>query len=283
MQHININQLITNKLIEQLKNGVVPWRKPWVGTWNGAYSRVMKKPYSLSNQLLLNEPGEYLTYTQISCLGGNVKKGERASVVIFWKPIKISNNEDEGEKTIPYLRYYHVFHINQTEGIKPLSIEEQMEFLTPNEDAEKVIHNYVDSSGVIFETKISDRACYNQNTDKIIVPAIEQYTDISDYYSTVFHEIVHSTGHKDRLNRLVKNALITDKDRYAKEELIAEIGAAALCHNCNVQTPDAFENSVAYVKSWLEALENDERLILQASGKAQKAVEYILNANKDEV
>ena len=98
MQHININQLITNKLIEQLKNGVVPWRKPWVGTWNGAYSRVMKKPYSLSNQLLLNEPGEYLTYTQISCLGGNVKKGERASVVIFWKPIKISNDEDEEER-----------------------------------------------------------------------------------------------------------------------------------------------------------------------------------------
>ena len=282
MQHININKMVTEKLMEQLRNGVVPWRKPWVGTWNGAYSRVMKRPYSLSNQLLLNEPGEYLTYTQISNLGGNVKKGERASKVIFWKPIKIrTDDENEEGKTIPYLRYYHVFHINQTEGIKPLSLEDQLEFLKPCEDAEKIITAYVDNSGVIFDAKISNRACYNQNADKITVPAVEQYTDIADYYSTVFHEIVHSTGHKDRLNRLVKGALLNDRDRYAKEELIAEIGAAALCHNCNVETPDAFENSAAYIKSWLEALENDERLVLKASGKAEKAVDYILNMERN--
>ena len=283
MKNININQLITDKLIEQLRKGVVQWRKPWIGTWNGAYSRVMKKPYSLSNQLLLDEPGEYLTYTQITNLGGNVKKGEKASVVVFWKPIKIkSDDEDEEEKTIPLLRYYHVFHINQTEGIKPLSLEEQMEFLNPNETAEKVIENYISNSGVIFESKLSDRACYEQNADKITVPAMEQYTDIGDYYSTVFHEIIHSTGHKDRLNRLVKGALLNDRDRYAKEELIAEIGAASLCHNCNVETPDAFENSVAYINGWLKALENDERLIIQASSKSQKAVEYVLKSCKDE-
>ncbi len=283
MQNIDINRMITEKLIEQLKNGVVPWRKPWVGTWNGAYSRIMKRPYSLSNQLLLNEPGEYLTYTQISHLGGNVKKGERASKVVFWKPITIkTDNEDEEEKTIPYLRYYHVFHINQTEGIKPLSLEEQLEFLKPCEDAEKVISNYIDASGVNFDARISNRACYNQNSDKITVPVIEQYTDIADYYSTVFHEMVHSTGHKDRLNRLVKGALLNDRDRYAKEELVAEIGAAALCHNCNVETPEAFENSAAYIKSWLEALENDERLVFKASSKAEKAVDYILNINSQE-
>lgn len=282
MQNLDINRMITEKLIEQLRNGVVPWRKPWVGTWNGAYSRVMKRPYSLSNQLLLNEPGEYLTYTQISNLGGNVKKGERASKVVFWKPITIkTDNEDEEEKIIPYLRYYHVFHINQTEGITPLSIEEQLEFLKPCEDAEKVINKYIDASGVNFDARISNRACYNQNTDKITVPAIEQYTDIADYYSTVFHEMVHSTGHKDRLNRLVKGALLNDRDRYAKEELVAEIGAAALCHNCNVETPDAFENSAAYIKSWLEALENDERLVFKASSKAEKAVDYILNIERN--
>ena len=115
----------------------------------------------------------------------------------------------------------------------------------------------------------------------ITVPAIEQYTDIADYYSTVFHEMVHSTGHKDRLNRLVKGALLNDRDRYAKEELVAEIGAAALCHNCNVETPDAFENSAAYIKSWLEALENDERLVFKASSKAEKAVDYILNIERN--
>ena len=91
--------------------------------------------------------------------------------------------------------------------------------------------------------------------------------------------IVHSTGHKSRFDRIGKGSVLKQRDEYAKEELVAEIGAAALCHACNIETPDAFENSAAYIQNWLEVLQNDNRLIVQASSKAQKAVDYILNNN----
>ena len=277
MNNFNIYSAVTQRIIEQLEEGTVPWRRPWTGTRNGAYSRVMKRPYSLLNQLLLGKPGEWLTYNQIIKLGGFVNKGAKSSIVVFWKPIVIKDDDEEKKKTIPMLRYYHVFHIDQTTGIKPLDLEEEMAILTPCEDAEAVINNYISKSGVSFHTKVSNRACYEYSSDTITVPIMEQYTDTGDYYSTVFHEIVHSTGHKDRLDRPINGAYLKDKDKYAKEELVAEIGAAALCNTCGIETPNAFGNSVAYIQSWLKALKKDDRLIVHASGQAQKAVDFILN------
>ena len=277
MSDFNIYSAVTQRIIEQLEEGTVPWRKPWTGTRNGAYSRVMKRPYSLLNQLLLDKPGEWLTYKEIIKLGGFVNKGEKSKIVVFWKPIVIQDEDEEKERTIPILRYYRVFHIDQTTGIKPLDLAEELAILTPCEDAEAVINNYIAGSGVSLHTKVSNRAFYEHSSDTITVPIMEQYTDTGDYYSTVFHEIVHSTGHKDRLNRLVKGAFLNDKEKYAKEELVAEIGSAALCNTCGIETPNAFDNSVAYIQSWLKELKKDDHLIVQASGQAQKAVNFVLS------
>lgn len=281
MSEFNIYQLITERIILLLTQGVIPWRKPWAGTRNGAYSRHMKKPYSLLNQLLLGKAGEWLTYKQIIQLGGYVNEGEKSSIVVFWKLLRVQDEDDEDKvKTIPVLRYYRVFHIDQTTGIKPLSIEEEMEILSPCEDAEKVIDDYISRSGVSLNIKASNRAFYNPTEDSITILLMEQFSSEADYYSTAFHEIVHSTGHKSRFDRIGKGSVLKQRDEYAKEELVAEIGAAALCHACDIETPDAFENSAAYIQNWLEVLQNDNRLIVQASSNAQKAVDYILNNTK---
>ena len=230
--------------------------------------------------MLLGKAGEWLTYRQITQLGGYVNEGEKASIVVFWKILTVKDDNDEEKvKTIPVLRYYKVFHIDQTTGIKPLSIEEEMKILSPCEDAENVINEYISRSGVRLNIKVSDRAFYDPTEDAITIPLMEQFSTEADYYSTAFHEIVHSTGHKTRFDRIGKGSILKQRDMYAKEELVAEIGGAALCHACNIETPDAFENSAAYIQNWLEVLQNDNRLIVQASSKAQKAVDYILNIN----
>lgn len=284
MRSFNIYEVITQRFIEQLENGVIPWRKPWTGTRNGAYSRCSKRPYSLLNQMMLGKPGEWLTYRQISQLGGCVKNGERSSMVVYWN-IQTVPDEDDADniKRIPILRYYKVFHIDQTTGIKPLELEEINAILEPNRDAETVIRNYIAKTGVAFNVKLLDNAFYDPKQDSITIPCMEQYLDVAEYYSTAFHEITHSTGHKDRLDRLVSSAFLRDRNKYAKEELVAEIGSASLCNLCGVETPSTFENSAAYIQSWINALKGDKYLIVSASGKAQKAVDFILKDTQEDL
>ena len=279
MTKVNVYEMVTNRIIEELEKGVIPWRRPWHGTLDGAYSRSTKKPYSLLNQMLLGMPGEWLTFNQIKQLGGSVKKGAKSKIVVFWSPIKVKETDKDGnenEKIIPYLKYYNVFHISQTTGIEPLSVEEEKEILKPIEKAENVINAYVEKSGISFNAVKSNEAYYSPSNDKVVVPELAQYDDESEYYSTAFHELTHSTGHSSRLNRVMGTVAFGSED-YSKEELVAEIGAAALCHTCGIETKQAFKNSAAYIQSWLKALHNDKRLIVSASGQAQKAVDMILN------
>ena len=175
-----------------------------------------------------------------------------------------------------------VFHIDQTTGIKPLDLEEMNVILEPNRDAETVIQNYIAKTGVAFNVKVSDEAFYDPKQDSITIPCMEQYSSVSDYYSTAFHEITHSTGHKDRLDRLIDGAFLRDRNKYAKEELIAEIGSASLCNLCGVETPEVFENSAAYIQNWINALNGNMHLIVSASSKAQKAVDFILNDKQED-
>lgn len=284
MSQTDVYQLVTNRIIELLEAGVVPWQQPWTGTGNAAYSRVTGKHYSFLNQLLLNKPGEWLTFKQIEKLGGHVNQGEESKVVVFWKMLRITETDDAGEereKTIPFLAHYHVFHIDQTTGITPLTQEEQNAILQPNEIAENVICDYIENGGPELEICYSEDALYNFEKDSITVPRQEQYLNKNEYYSTLFHELVHSTGYKDRLNR-IKKGHSRNSDAYAKEELVAEIGASALCNICNIDNRATLNNSAAYINSWLSTLRGDKKLIVHASGQAQKAVQYILNAGKDE-
>ena len=275
-------EIVTDRIIAELEQGVVPWKKPWSGT-AGAISHITGKRYSLLNQLLLGEPGEYVTFRQALEEGGHVKKGEKAKYVVFWKWLEVKD-EDTGEvKQVPFLRYYTVFHVNQCEGIDPKFIASQPRHtdLKPDETAEKVLSGYVARSHVTFTSTESDQAFYRPLTDEIVVPLISQFDDIAEYYSTAFHESVHSTGHQSRLNRIDAVSHFGSEE-YSREELVAELGSSYLVNYVGLESKGSFQNSASYIDGWLKVLKSDKRFIVAAAGKAEKAVRYILGEENEE-
>lgn len=284
-----ICQMVTDRITAELEKGVIPWQRPWnnCGTGKGpcAISHVTGRRYSLLNQMILMKPGEYITYKQAQAEGGKVKKGEKGHPVVFWKQITIEEENKDGKKvkkTIPYLRYYTVFHIDQCEGIEPKYLDHpngEIAHPDPIGEAEAIVSEYEAREALkITRDQQSNKAFYAPYGDYICVPAIEQYKAAEEYYSTLFHEMVHSTGHKSRLNRFTGKAAAAafGSEEYSKEELVAEIGAATLVNSCGIETAKSFRNSVAYIQSWLKALKNDPTMIISAAGKAEKAVEYII-------
>lgn len=266
---------VTSRIIAQLEQGHIPWQQPWVST-NGCISHSTGKAYSLLNQMLLGKPGEYVTFKQCQQEGGKVRKGEKAHFVVFWRWIE-GTDKKTGEPTkIPYLRYFNVFHIDQCDGLSAKYVSTLPATpASPDESAEQIVAGYIGRSGVKLAYEEGDRAFYKPAADSITVPLIEQFVNTSEYYSTLFHEMVHSTGHESRLNRLEKTAFF-GSEAYSKEELVAEIGASALVHHSGLETPSSFRNNTAYVESWLKALRGDKRFIVSAAGKAEKAVDLIL-------
>ena len=265
---------ITNRIMDQLNQGIIPWQKPWVAS-GAAVSHVTGKPYSLLNQMLLGRAGEYVTYKQAQQKGGWIRKGEKASMVVFWKWMTVKDEDTDEEKEVPLLRYYNVFHIDQCEGLEAKHTKPLQNSANADATAEAIIADYVKREGVRLDHQEGDRAFYRPSTDTITLPLMRQFKEVAEYYSTAFHEMTHSTGHAKRLDRLEKTAFF-GSDAYSKEELIAEIGAAALVNRAGLETAKSFRNSAAYIQSWLQALKNDKRFIVSAAGKAEKAVDYIL-------
>ena len=272
---------ITDRLIAEMQSGIIPWRKPWTSANAAAISHVTGKPYSMLNQILLRfKVGEYLTFKQVHAEGGYVKKGEKAHMVVFWKWLE-SEDEDGNKKEVPLLKYYNVFHIDQCEGISPRYDKPVEHSTSPDERAEAVVNGYVARSGVHLECCRSDRAFYRPATDTVVVPELSQYEHAADYYSTLFHELTHSTGHPSRLNRMTEESHF-GSESYSKEELIAELGSAFLLHHTGLDTNAVMTNSAAYLQGWLKALQDDKKLIVSAAGKADKAVKYILGEKEED-
>lgn len=284
-----ICEVVTDRIIAELENGIIPWEKPWVVSTGlrGAFNRVSKKPYSILNQFLLGEPGEYATFKQWVELGGKIRKGERSKMVVFWKPlvkeVEVQDKEDEGEvrkvKRVFYmLKYYNVFHISQVDGVEPLDLdkEEQKFEHEPIKEAELIMKNYCSTESIPLSRGKSDSAYYSPSADKIVLPALKQFKRKEEFYGTAFHEMTHSTGHAKRLNRADGMASYFGSESYSKEELVAEIGSAAIMNYLGLSTEKTERNNVAYIQSWLRALKDDKRMIVSAAGKAEKAMNYIL-------
>lgn len=277
----SVYQIVTDRIIAELEKGVVPWTKPWTGLRSGAYSHSTGRPYSLLNQMLLGKPGEYITWNQVKTEGGTVRKGEKASVVVFWKMQKVKETDattgEEVEKLYPILRYFSVFHIDQCEGIEPKFKADELTGPDPIEDAERISTDYLTRSGVKLEHVKGDRACYSPALDRVTLPLLEQFSDAAEYYSTMFHELGHSTGHKTRLNRFTTGAAAAfGSDDYGREELVAELTSACVLNTVGIETPHSFRNSAGYIQGWLKAIKGDNRLIVSAAGKAEKAVSLIM-------
>ena len=299
MTKFDIYQEVTDRIIQQLEQGIIPWHKPWKMSGLSikgatdlrklAFNRITKTAYSALNQMLLSRVGEYASYKQWQNVGGKVKKGAKAEIVVFWKWIETKTKDPKTDEDklvkIPFLRYYQVFHIDDVDGVKPLTFEEVKEpsetAFDPEEQAEELMNAYQEREDISIRYG-GNSAFYAPMQDYIQLPERYQFgKKASEFYSTAFHEIVHSTGHKDRLDR--ENFFAGfGSENYSKEELVAEIGSAGLLNLLNIETASTFTNSVAYIQSWVKTLRNDKKMIVQASSKAEKAVRYIIDGRDEE-
>lgn len=278
---INIFQIVTDRILEQLENNVIAWRKSWQGGVPVNY--VTQKPYQGINLLLLPYGGEWLTFLQIQQAGGKVKKGEKSSMIVFFKMLEKNKDDIDSEEKekIPLLRYSNVFHISQTEGIKSKQQPIDLNNINPIDEADSALTDYINRSGVTFKNVTgSNEAYYRPSTDTIIMPDIKQFDKSEEYYSVALHECSHSTGYKTRLNRLSETASFGSND-YSKEELIAEIASCMCMNYLNLEIPDTFNNSIAYIDGWRKKIKDDNKLILTAANQAQKATNLILGITSE--
>jgi len=269
---------ITDAIVAKLEEGVAPWRKPWSGGALGAPKNLRsKKPYQGINVWLLAMSGYdspwWMTYKQAIDFGGNVRKGETGTKIIFWRQItKAVETDDEKDSSFWMLKVFTVFNSEQCElpeGRVPV-VEVVDNGLTPIESAAAIVAAY---TGPAY-SEASNGAWYRPSTDTVNVPPLRRFEAAEEYYSTMFHEQAHSTGHKSRLDRLQGDAIF-GSHAYSAEELVAEMTAAFLCGHAGSEdkTPDT---SAAYLASWIKRLKKDPKLIIRAASQAQKAATLIL-------
>lgn len=286
-----VYEIITNQIIEELKKGVVPWKKPWkAGAWPMNF--VTKRRYRGINVAILGskeyDSPYWLSFKQVNDLGGKIRKGEKGTIIVFWKLLEILNDDEtddevieEDKKYIPFLRYYRVWNLEQTEGIKYEKTDHKPKTETELlDEAEAIIRNMKDRPEIKFGGR---KAFYRPATDTIQIPKRENFYTTAGYYSTLFHELGHSTGHSKRLNRPgVAHFDILGSEQYSKEELVAEMTAAFLLGCVGFQDDPEIKNSAAYIGGWLETLNRDSRMVVLAAAQAQKAVDYILGYKEKE-
>lgn len=280
---------IYRKTQKALDEGRVPeWLKPWnsskVGQIRNACSQ---KPYRGINPLILQgrmmEEGwvdpQFATFKAVKKAGGSIKKGEKGTAVILWKPFTKQNAATGEEEKFFMLRYYTVFNVAQTEGFNYKTLigseDEGSEEFDPIQAAENIVQGWDDKPSI---TEGGSVAAYYQEKDAVIIPHKASFHRPEAFYCTLFHELAHATGHKKRLNRLTGDRF--GSATYAKEELVAELTANFLLGICGIEKATQ-DNSVEYVLGWLRKLQDDPKMLLQAAGQAQKACDMIMGVTFD--
>ena len=285
MNKFDIYKVVTQKIIDQLEKGVIPWQIPWRTNNDMPRNLITRKVYKGINFWLLlcqkDASPFYLTFEQTKSLGGSIRKGEKSTLVVFWKMLKVQSEKDE-EKMVPLLRYYNVFNISQTEGIDPKKIPETVAYdhdFSPIDVAETLVKKWTNCPKIKLG---SNSAYYDPHSDKVFIPNPRTFFKDELYYSTLFHELVHSTGHIKRLGRheRIKDHKFGSQD-YSQEELVAEMGAAFLCGLAEIQQ-NTLRNNVAYIKSWITTFKNDPKVLILAATQAQRSADYILGINSDQ-
>jgi len=302
--------IVTEQIIAALDAGVVPCRRPWSLRGLDIARNAWGKPYRGINVWLLAASrmangfasNTWLTFRQVGEQGGTVRPGAKSTLVVFWKVGQETVDPETGKKKRPFiLRYFNVFNLDQTHGVVLTKAQQRVEDqrvngsgieTNPIDDAEAIVASYFVRDDAPELREGSDRAFYVPATDVITVPARDQYEYVSvpatdgaaddidaivgpEFYSTLFHEIGHSTGHAKRLNR----EGITGFDhfgsgQYAAEELVAEFTSAFLCAEAGID--NTLPNSAAYIANWKSRLADDPNLLVRAAGKAQRAADYVL-------
>jgi len=278
---MKVYEIITNIILKKLEEGVIPWQTPWNTRQAMPKNLVTKKPYQGINVFVLaaqrySSP-YWLTFNQCKDLGGTIRKGEKGTPVVFWNWPDTEEDREE-EKKAPFLRYYTAFNIAQCENLPehkiPATPGTTDDHIDRIDHCEQIIENWKDKPEIRHGKQ---RAAYIPGSDIIIMPPLATFKKSEEYYSTLFHECIHGTGHQKRLNRQgITETAPFGTACYSKEELIAEMGAAFLCGFAGIEQA-TIDNSAAYIQGWLEKLKNDKKLVIIAAGQAQKAANYILN------
>jgi antirestriction protein ArdC len=281
---MNVYESITNRIIDALESGRIPWRKQWKVTGkNGGggvpYNVTTGKAYRGINEISLLCSGYssngWCTYKQAQTLGYQVRKGERSSPVVWWSfPDKTRATEKD---RAPFAKFYSVFNLEQMDGVPgelPLDAVEPFDAI---ESAEAVANNYMASASHPTLSHGGSDAYFRPSTDHVQMPPREAFKGPENYYSVLFHEFVHSTGIKARLHREELQSMVRFGDlEYSKEELTAEFGAAFLCGEAGISNDSLLENSTAYIQGWLAKLKSDKSFAVQAAQRGQKAADYVL-------
>ncbi len=281
-----VYEIVTDRILKMLEAGTVPWRRPWAGGESPRNGQT-RKNYRGVNVFLLGckgyESPDWLTYKQAKDLNGQVRKGEKSTPVIFWKWLEkkekeASDTDEPKSKRILLLRYYSVFNISQCDGLpaNKFSRPDLVNYpVNPIESANKVIRSMPHCPEI---THGGGKAEYDILADCVNMPPRERFKQSAEYYSALFHELTHATGHDSRLNRKFGGRF--GDSTHAKEELVAEMGAAFLCGHTDIE--NTLDNSAAYLQSWIRHLKGDSKLAIIAAAQAQKAADYILDVDAKE-
>lgn len=283
----NVYDIVTNRIIDLITNSnKLVWQRSWQGNL-APMNYVSKKPYRGFNRMLcshLFDNPYFMTFNQIRKAGGKIIKGQKSVPIIYWNWLYLDANgkkvkdEKDAVKKLPFLRYFNVFNATQIEGIdfvypKIEKVSEKKRI----EKCEAVVKNLQDNKGLKIDNEGKGRAFYRPSSDSVHLPLFKTFKSSEAYYSVMFHELVHWTGHSKRLNRELDTKLCSFGDTdYSKEELVAEMGASFICEELQIANEQTNINSAAYLKGWLGALKSDTKMLVQAGAKAQKAVDYIL-------
>lgn len=289
-----VYEIVTDRIIAALEKGIVPWHQQWdaAGSNRMPVNAHSGKPYRGINVLTLwceqADKGyashQWVTFKQALELGGAVRKGEKATPVVFWKFDKKTDKATGEIDAYCFAKYYSVFNVAQCDGLAiaaPTPTPDAPVF-TPLESAEMVAARYLECANAPRLRHGGARAFYTVTLDYVQMPDRETFRSSEGYYSTLFHELVHSTRHASRLDRRSENEAANvarefGSEDYSKEELTAELGAAFLCAESEIANDATLNNSVAYIQSWLKALKNDRQMVITAAQRAQRAADYILD------
>lgn len=282
----SIYQTVTDRIISSLKAGVIPWEKPWKAPRfaGGPFPRnfYTGKPYRGINVLLLwsSDYGSpfWLTFKQAQELKGHVRKGETGTPIVFYKQLPEDKKTDENEdERAPFLLcHYTVFNVEQCDGLTLPEIDQPTTApeIDQDEVCEGIVTGWANRPTLHLTSPTECRAFYRPSTDSVHMPARNLFVDAPHYYSTLFHELIHSTGHACRLNRTFGDHF--GDELYSKEELVAEMGSAFLCAIARIANEHTDRNTTAYIQNWISRLEADNRLVIHAAANAQRAADCIL-------
>ncbi len=275
-------QVMTDRILALLEQGTVPWQQPWDHTTGMPRNLFSQRAYRGINIWLLTAMGYaspfWATFHQVTAAGGRVRKGARGVPVVFWKVYTKEDQETGDEAKRFVLRQYTVFNAAQLDGVAIPAITVLTHRFTPIERCAQLVDAMPQRPVILHGHQ---RAFYTPATDTLHLPSPTCFHSPEAYYATIFHELVHAVGHRSRLNRSTLTDLcLFGSPTYAKEELVAEMGAAYLCGVCGIANA-TIDNSAAYLQSWMAALRHDPTMLVHAAAQAQKAADYIQNLHPD--